>query len=130
MASGASCRMAYFENIANYVQDGGALLVSSGPEFAGPESVYRTPLARCCRPSPPARSSPRPFKPLVTPTGLAHPVTRDLPGSNQRQRPPPTWGRWFRIIGANKIAGQTVMSGPGNRPLLVLDRVAGRLARR
>ncbi len=25
----------------------------------------------------------------------------------------PTWGRWFRIIGANKIAGQTVMSATG-----------------
>ena len=26
-------------------EDGGALLVSSGPEFAGPTSIYRTPLA-------------------------------------------------------------------------------------
>ena len=34
------------EYLASYVQDGGALLVSSGPEFAGPESVYRTPLAQ------------------------------------------------------------------------------------
>ena len=53
--------LAYFQNLASYVQDGGALLVSSGPEFAGPESIYRTPLvARCCRCSPPARSSPSP----------------------------------------------------------------------
>ena len=29
--------MVYFENIAHYVEDGGALLVSSGPEFAGPD---------------------------------------------------------------------------------------------
>ena len=37
--------MAYFENIANYVDNGGALLVSSGTEFAKDESLYRTPLA-------------------------------------------------------------------------------------
>ncbi len=51
--------MAYFENIANYVDNGGALLVSSGTEFAKDESLYRTPLASVLRPSRPARSSPR-----------------------------------------------------------------------
>ena len=44
-------------------------------------------------------------------------------------RPPPSWGRWFRILGANQVAGQTVMSGPDNKPLLVLDQVGkGRVA--
>ena len=38
--------LAYFQNLASYVQDGGALLISSGPEFAGPESIYRTPLSQ------------------------------------------------------------------------------------
>jgi hypothetical protein len=33
------------------------------------------------------------------------------------------------MIGANTVAGQTLMAGPGNRPLLVLDRVGkGRVA--
>ena len=51
-----------------------------------------------------------------------------MPGRNQ-DKTPPTWGRWFRIIGANKIAGQTVMAGDGGKPLLVLDRVGkGRVA--
>jgi hypothetical protein len=60
---------------------------------------------------------------------LAQPVTRDLPGSNTETVPQPNWGRWFRMIGASKISGQTVMSGPGNRPLLVLDQVKkGRVA--
>src|SRR6201999_2444171 len=40
-----------------------------------------------------------------------------------------TWGRWFRLIGASAVSGQTVMSGPGNKPLLVLDQVKkGRVA--
>jgi len=37
--------LAYFENLAKYVENGGALLLSSGPEFADDTSIYRTPLA-------------------------------------------------------------------------------------
>ena len=34
----------YFENIARYVRDGGALLIASGADFAGAESLFRSPL--------------------------------------------------------------------------------------
>ena len=83
--------LAYFENLASYVQDGGALLISSGPEFAGPESVYRTPLAPGAAGAAdrtdlsPARSSR--WSPQ---DGMAHPVTRELPGAQpgqDRRRP-------------------------------------------
>jgi hypothetical protein len=120
--------MAYFENIANYVLDGGALLVSSGPEFAGPMSIFRTPLANVLPAQPTGEIVTGPFKPVVTATGLAHPVTRDLPGANSGNAAP-SWGRWFRAIGVNQVAGQAVMSGPNNRPLLVLDQMGkGRVA--
>ena len=120
--------LAYFQNLASYVQDGGALLISSGPEFAGPESVYRTPLSQVLPVQPTGQIFTSPFKPQVTEDGMAHPVTRELPGRNQ-DKTPPSWGRWFRIIGANKISGQTVMSDTAGRPLLVLDRVGkGRVA--
>jgi uncharacterized membrane protein len=120
--------LAYFQNLATYVQDGGALLISSGPEFAGPESVYRTPLSQVLPAQPTGQIFTGGFKPMVTEDGMAHPVTRELPGRNQ-DKTPPTWGRWFRIIGANKIAGQTVMAGDKGQPLLVLDRVGkGRVA--
>ncbi len=120
--------LAYFQNIASYVEDGGALLISSGPEFAGPESIYRTPLSAVLPAQPTGEVITGGFKPMVTEDGMAHPVTRELPGRN-RDGNPPTWGRWFRIIGANRISGQTVMTGPGNRPLLVLDQVGkGRVA--
>ncbi|HEY2836182.1 MAG TPA: hypothetical protein VGI89_06395 [Rhizomicrobium sp.] len=121
--------MAYFENIANYVDNGGALLVSSGTEFSKDQSLYRTPLASVLPAQPSGEIVTQSFKPLVTPTGLAHPVTRDLPGSNTENDPQPNWGRWFRVIGASSIGGQTVMSGPNNKPLLVLDQVKkGRVA--
>ncbi|HEV2563252.1 MAG TPA: hypothetical protein VGT78_14030 [Rhizomicrobium sp.] len=120
--------LAYFENIARYVENGGALLVSSGPEFAEPQSIYRTPLAAVLPAQPTGDIVTQGFKPIVTAAGLAHPVTRDLPGENTADKPP-SWGRWFRLIGANALAGQTVMSGPDNKPLLVLDHVGkGRVA--
>ncbi|MEI9990899.1 MAG: hypothetical protein WDM86_12740 [Rhizomicrobium sp.] len=118
----------YFENLADYVDNGGALLVSSGPEFAGPMGISHTPLAAVLPAQPTGEIVTQAFKPVVTAQGLAHPVTRDLPGSNT-ETSPPSWGRWFRVIGANKIAGETLMSGPGDRPLLVLDNVRkGRVA--
>ena len=120
--------LAYFENIANYVYNGGALLVSAGPEFVGPLSIYRTPLSSVLPAQPSGEIVARGFKPVVTPDGLAHPVTRDLPGANT-DKTPPAWGRWFRLIGAEKITGATVMSGANDKPLLVLDRVGkGRVA--
>ncbi len=120
--------LAYFLNIASYVHDGGALLISSGPEFAGPESIFRTPLSQVLPVQPTGEIFTAPFKPLVTPAGMAHPVTRELSGRNQGKTPP-SWGRWFRILGANKVSGQTVMSDQAGRPLLVLDRIGkGRIA--
>jgi hypothetical protein len=143
--------LAYFDNLARYVENGGALLLSSGPEFADETSIYRTPLAAVLPAQPTGEVLTQPFIPAITKAGLAHPVTRDLPMSNEDElddtgapsnangaapvpsgtRAPgtPEWGRWFRIITAQKLAGTTVMSGPGDRPLLVLDRVQkGRVA--
>jgi hypothetical protein len=120
--------LAYFENIASYVENGGALLVSAGPEFSEPTSIYRTPLSAVLPVAPTGEIVAQGYKPLVTEAGQAHPVTRDLPGANTSTAPP-TWGRWFRLIGANKITGQTVMSGPNDKPLLVLDNIGkGRVA--
>ena len=120
--------LAYFENIAGYVEGGGALLVSAGPEFAGPLSLYHTPLSSVLPAQPTGEIVAKPFKPALTEDGFAHPVTRDLPGANTSASPP-SWGRWFRLIGAAKVTGETVMSGSDSKPLLVLDRVGkGRVA--
>ena len=118
----------YYENLAAYVENGGALLVASGPEFAQATSISHTPLASVLPAQPTGEIVTQGFKPIVTAQGLAHPVTRDLPGENSAGAPP-SWGRWFRVIGATKISGVTVMNGPNERPLLVLDNVKqGRVA--
>ena len=118
----------YFQNIARYVDEGGALLISSGPEFAGATSVSRTPLTQILPVQPTGEVITGPFKPVLTQEGQAHPVTSGLAGSGDGQTAP-SWGRWFRAIGGNKISGTTVMNGPGGRPLLVLDEISkGRVA--
>jgi hypothetical protein len=118
----------YYQNLADYVQDGGALLLAVGPEFAAPDSIYRTPLAAVLPARPTGEVVTKGFRPLVTAAGLAHPVTQDLPGGNTAATPP-SWGRWFRLIGAAKLSGTTVMSGPDDKPLLVLDKAGkGRVA--
>jgi len=118
----------YFQNIARYVQEGGALLLSAGPEFATENSVSRTPLSEILPVTPTGEVTAGPFKPVLTADGQAHPVTSGLQGSGDGKTPP-TWGRWFRTIGGNKLSGTTVMNGSGGRPLLVLDEVGeGRVA--
>lgn len=120
--------MLYFSNIADYVEKGGALLISAGPEFSGTTSIYRTPLSSVLPARPTGQIFAQPFSPRLTTDGYAHPVTHELPGAGQPGETP-SWGRWFRQIGAEKLSGRTVMSGIGNAPLMVLDRVGkGRVA--
>ncbi|MDB5590399.1 hypothetical protein [Enterovirga sp.] len=109
----------YFDNITRYVREGGALLIAAGPEFSGPSSLARTRLAAILPGSPDGRIVEEPFKPKITREGERHPVARDLPGS---ESDPPAWGEWLRTIGADIRRGASVMSGAGDRPLLVLAR--------
>ncbi len=120
---------AYIENVARYVQKGGALLEAAGPNFGTPLSLYRTPLGAVLPAEPTGRVIEQGFKPRVTETGERHPVTAELPGDTGDPAKDPQWGRWFRNVEAVPKHGVTVMSGAENQPLLVLDRVGeGRVA--
>jgi hypothetical protein len=120
--------LAYYENVARYVENGGALLVASGPEFSEPLSLYRSPLASVLPAEPVERVFEEGYKPRLTSAGERHPVTAGLPGANTSDEEP-TWGRWFRLVQASVLSGQTLMSGPEQQPLLILNRVnQGRVA--
>ena len=73
----------YFDNIARYVEDGGAILVAAGPEYAGFGSLYSTPLAPVLPVVPNGETIQEPFRPAVSDDGARHPVTRSLPGANE-----------------------------------------------
>jgi hypothetical protein len=112
----------YLDNIANYVRNGGAVLVSAGPDFASADSLYRTPLGEVLPANPTARVLDEPYLPLVSDLGNRHPVTSELPQNGE-------WGRWLRQIDITATSGDIVMTGIDERPLLVLDRVEeGRVA--
>ena len=125
----------YLENIARYVEEGGALMVSSGPELAQFEtSIYATPLASVLPARPIGEVVDSRFTPHVTQQGWAHPVTASLEGSNREALPDAEaieaqWGPWYRVIASELVSGTAAMDAPGELPLLVLDRVGeGRVA--
>jgi hypothetical protein len=115
----------YLRNIAEYVRQGGALLVSVGPDYTGPGSLYNTGLGPILPAAPTGRVVESAFRPRVTDLGQRHPVTEGLTPRDAD----PTWGRWYRRIDASALRGSAVMSGQNNESLLVLDRVGqGRVA--
>ncbi|MFO6464849.1 hypothetical protein ACK8OR_10685 [Jannaschia sp. KMU-145] len=118
----------YLDNVRQYVEDGGALLVAAGPDFASADSIYRSPLAPILPAAPTAIVLDQPFTPAISETGAKHPVTGDLPTGFGTDGA--AWGRWFRQIQVQANAeAQIVMQGVDEEPLLVLDRVkAGRVA--
>ena len=121
----------HFDNIASYVEKGGALLTVSGPDALAEDSLYRTPLAAVFPGQPTGRVHNGGFKPLLTDTGLRHPVTRDLPGANKSTDPGdiPQWGRWFRAVETERLSGHVLMASPQGVPLLILDQSGeGRVA--
>ena len=120
----------YFENIARYVEDGGAMLVVGGPELAGAESIWRSPLGSVFPARPTARVFDQGFRPEITDLGQRHPVTAGLEAFAPAESDDgPGWGRWLRHIDMDPERGDVLMSGVDDRPLLVLDRVGeGRLA--
>ncbi len=109
----------YFDNIARYVQEGGAVLIAAGPDYASPTSIWRTPLEQILPAEPSGRTVETPFYAQLSDAGKKHPVTRGLAGSDTS---PPHWSRWFRLVDTRAGSGTTVMDGPDNKPLLVLSR--------
>jgi hypothetical protein len=109
----------YYDYIAEYVENGGALLIAAGPEYAGESTIANTPLMAALPAMPTGRVIDKAFYPRLTDLGQRHPVTRGLEGSGSE---PPHWGRWFRTIGIENPEGEVVMKGADDQPLLLLDR--------
>jgi hypothetical protein len=116
----------YFDNIAKYVRDGGAVLIAAGPDYASPTSIWRTPLDGILPAEPTGEITERSFYARLTDAGRRHPVTRKLEGS---ETDPPHWSQWFRLVDIKRPTGTNVMQGPDGKPLLLLAREGeGRVA--
>lgn len=115
----------YLENIAAYVKNGGALLITAGPEYAADGSLFNGPLGSILPAAPDSNIIEKPYKPFVNKMGLRHPVTRDIPGRNETpdtKKSSPTWESWQRQIGVKDIRGDVLMEGAGEKPLLILSK--------
>jgi hypothetical protein len=107
----------YFDNIAKYVRDGGAVMIAAGPDYASPNSIWRTPLDEILPAEPAGDVTEEPFFARLTQAGQRHPVTRGLEGADSN---PPHWSRWFRVVNTRRTTGTAVMEGPDGKPLLLL----------
>ncbi len=114
--------MLYLDNVARYVEQGGAVLVAAGADFATQSSLARTPLGTVLPARPTGRVVEEAFQPAITKEGEKHPVTAGLPGAPAKEGQKPSWGHWFRVVDAQADRGEVVMSGAEDKPLLVLDR--------
>lgn len=123
----------YLDNVRDYVERGGAVLVAAGPDYATASSLFRSPLGEIIPGAPTSRVIEEGFTPGVTDLGERHPVTEGLsaysPLAGLVAEDAPPWGRWMRLVDVAADQGQVVMHGPDDRPLLLLDRVGeGRVA--
>ncbi|WP_102225634.1 hypothetical protein [Acidimangrovimonas sediminis] len=123
---------AYLDNVKQYVENGGAVLVSAGPEFGSADSLWRSPLGDILPVVPTSQVLVGGFKPEITKLGDRHPVTEGLAAFGPKPKPGekgPGWGRWFRQVEVKNRGGQVLMSGIDGDPLLVLKREGkGRVA--
>jgi len=107
----------HFDNIARYVDEGGAVLIAAGPEYNGPLSLAARRNLSFILPALPAGVAVEgAFRPAVTDQGGRHPVTAGLPEEG-------FWGRWLRVMPVTQLRGKTLMAGEDASPLLILDRV-------
>ncbi len=114
----------YLANVARYVRDGGAVLVASGPAFAGAESLNGSPLADVLPAEPTINVIEEPYRPTITELGDRHPVTAGLDELVGRDANGPRWGRWLRQIDVDQKSGHAVMAGIEDQKRFGEGRVA------
>ncbi len=111
----------YFQNMARYVENGGAMMEISGPSYVSDTSLHYTSLGNILPGIPNGTMVKGEFKPVITDIGKTHPVT--MPFVNQN------WGSWMQQVPVQIKEGETVMSGMDGLPLLTLSHVGeGRVA--
>ncbi len=107
----------HFDNIARFVEEGGAMLVASGPEYNGRLSLARRRTISWLLPALPKTGTiDKAFRPALTQAGRRHPVTANLPEQG-------FWGRWLRTIPTTLKTGISLLSGADDHPILILDRI-------
>lgn len=111
----------YIANIAQYVENGGALLVATGPAFSGDQSLAKSPLISVLPARPTGDLNTGAFRPRLNEKGSRHPITSIF--SDQAGNGSDRWGKWYRTIDAEIIGGDVIMTHDDLSPLLVIDKI-------
>ncbi len=107
----------HLENIVRYVREGGAVLLAAGGEFAGVQGFSGEPIDAILPLVPIGGERVSAYRPALTETGERHPVTGEIADAIRRAGP------WYRLVEGTARSGHTLLAGPGEYPLLALDRV-------
>ena len=96
------------------MRDGGALADGGGAGVRhARRALFYTPLGEISPARPTGDDFEGPFKAAISADGAKHPVTRGLPGGDSN---PPSWGKWFRGIGARADGGRQRHAGGPTAP--------------
>ena len=109
----------YYDYITKYVEQGGALLVAAGPEFAGTASIAETPLEPALAALPDGGVTEQAFFP-ASPTKAS--AIRSPAALKVRPPSRPHGAAGSASLMCRIREGNVVMKGPDERPLLILDR--------
>jgi len=115
----------YFDNISNFVKNGGALFMAMGSD-GSEQKIFNTELGEILPVALKNNKSPvllRSYIPQLTKEGKQSPVTADIYINYKKP------GKWFSQTEVFKTHGEVLINGVDNNPLLVLDKVGkGRVA--
>jgi hypothetical protein len=118
----------FMANIVSFVREGGAVMLAVGPEYSDSYSLFDSPLREILPGAPTGQVFDESYRPRLSPQGKRHPVTAELTGASAVDDGA-GWGRWIRHVQVAASRGEPLMTGVGNEPLLILDRVdKGRVA--
>ena len=116
----------YLANIARYVEQGGALLITNATGAQAAE-LSLSPLMSILPTKPSGGLLTGSFVPSVTEAGTRHPVTATLTSIQN----PNQWGPWYRQVDAEikNSNAEILLAGQNKKPLLILQHVGkGRVA--
>ncbi|MEK7660622.1 MAG: hypothetical protein AAB680_01105, partial [Pseudomonadota bacterium] len=111
----------YLEQVAKWVEDGGAFLMLAGLAEAQNNGIMTTPLARIMPFNNPTVFDETMFTPRLTPLGVLHPISRPFQASQNQ------WGQWNRLLHAEPL-GDVLLSASGAPLLIVREANQGRAA--
>lgn len=116
----------YFNDIRQYVENGGSLLIDGAEALAAPNSLTKSPLGDILPLVTTETTVDQAFIPQISDLGARHPVGRAVSQAGNGGQ----WGPWYSLVDSTPRSGATVlMTDQGDRPLLALSYVGkGRVA--